>query len=1107
MRSRALVLLLGLLLGGAAAWLWLRASAPGAPPSLAEASARARAFFLNETNQDYRRARQELLPFAEALAGSAAYHLDLALIDLAELNHEVQGQYDLVPEPSRYVRLLESALAHLERADALAPDDEAIDYNLARTYAKLAAASDDEQRYWKAARRLAERLANVSSPDPAALLLLGDCCEYFRDWRQALDAYARIEGMGADFVPQAIWRTALFRAAQAMLYIPERREEGERRLREFQEKFKDAARGAPAATERGRYTAFLDLAERGPTRPDPRKMGWRRVTARAGIPAAGDPRFFLAPDLDGDCARDLVMNASDGLRVLRNRRNGTFEDLTEAAGFPSRLAVGAAAAGDLDNDGHTDLVVGGPEGVRIFLRVPSEEEAVRWRFRDATAALGERAREPATAIALWDLDHDGDLDIFAGGARNRVFRTVVEQPDPATRELAFAEIAAQIGLEAPPARDALILDVDDDQDVDLLVASDTEGAWFANLRMLRFERKELPGGAPLAAGDVDNDQLEEVLAGGRLLQWDGSGWRTIGERLALLDLDGDGVFDPEPLLGIEPPGSVLRAVGADLNRDGDTDLLLLTERGLDLYLSTPERPAAWLDVRPRGRGTNRAGIGVRVALYAGDLRAAATVRDGLLSFGLGRRTVIDALLFRWTNGVEQGVALPRMDDCLAVEEREGEVGSCPFVYAFDGTRWHFVADCHSGTPLGLPYADGKFLPPRSHETILVPGDLLRPVDGRLRIDVTEEFRELFYVDRVALRAIDRPREARAVLHEAFRMRPVPRFEVHCVENLRPPAAARDHRGRDLLARVSARDGRHAVPFEPLPPQYEGLAHPWWIELDFGPVDAGGRIALVMDGWVEFPTASASIAASQSRSVAFRMPQLEALAPDGSWVVVEPDAGFPAGKSKSVWIDLSGRVPAPSLRLRLSSTQRLHWDAFLLATEPDAPCTVTELPLLFAHHGFHGQGERVLDPEGELPVRYDHDRLVAFHRWDQLPAGMLTRYGDVAELLRAIDDRYPVLASGDKLELAFDATKLPPLPEGWTRDYALSTEGWVKDADMNQAVRESVEPLPFHAMSAYPYAPPEAHPDPDFVREWFTRPSRRLVDPETLLAKPGSNRAR
>ena len=137
------------------------------------------------------------------------------------------------------------------------------------------------------------------------------------------------------------------------------------------------------------------------------------------------------------------------------------------------------------------------------------------------------------------------------------------------------------------------------------------------------------------------------------------------------------------------------------------------------------------------------------------------------------------------------------------------MGSCPFVYAWDGERWHFIADVHSGTPLGLPYADGKYLPPRSDESILIDGAQLRPgPDGRVRLDLAEEFRELFYADHVVLRAVDHPAGVRPVLNEGFKVMHHPEFRVHGLDDLRPPRSARDHHGR---AGLGDPDGQFGLP--------------------------------------------------------------------------------------------------------------------------------------------------------------------------------------------------------------------------------------------------------------------------------------------------------
>jgi hypothetical protein len=99
-------------------------------------------------------------------------------------------------------------------------------------------------------------------------------------------------------------------------------------------------------------------------------------------------------------------------------------------------------------------------------------------------------------------------------------------------------------------------------------------------------------------------------------------------------------------------------------------------------------------------------------------------------------------------------------------------------------------------------------------------------------------------------------------------------------------------------------------------------------------------------------------------------------------------------------------------------------------------------------------------------------------WNPTP-GLYTRYGDVRALLSSPDDRFVIMGSGDELQLRFDAAALLPLAAGWTCDFLLRVDGWSKDGDANTAHSGTVEPLPFHAMTGYPYN---------------VRPALRLVRP-------------
>jgi hypothetical protein len=82
---------------------------------------------------------------------------------------------------------------------------------------------------------------------------------------------------------------------------------------------------------------------------------------------------------------------------------------------------------------------------------------------------------------------------------------------------------------------------------------------------------------------------------------------------------------------------------------------------------------------------------------------------------------------------------------------------------------------------------------------------------------------------------------------------------------------------------------------------------------------------------------------------------------------------------------------------------------------------------------------------------------------------------VRELLHSSDDIFAISRPGDELILSFDAGKLPTLPAGWTRTFLLYADGFSKEMDINSASPDQVGPLPFHAMSKYPYTWPERYP--------------------------------
>ena len=105
-------------------------------------------------------------------------------------------------------------------------------------------------------------------------------------------------------------------------------------------------------------------------------------------------------------------------------------------------------------------------------------------------------------------------------------------------------------------------------------------------------------------------------------------------------------------------------------------------------------------------------------------------------------------------------------------------------------------------------------------------------------------------------------------------------------------------------------------------------------------------------------------------------------------------------------------------------------------------------------------------------------------------GDYTRFGRVTELLTRTDDRFVIFGKGEEVSLEFPVKGLPEVPRRSRRSFMLYARGYCKDMDPHTAFSETVEPLPFAGMSAYPYPEGESYPDDldhrEYRKTWNTR---------------------
>ncbi|MCP3904663.1 MAG: VCBS repeat-containing protein, partial [Planctomycetes bacterium] len=503
-------------------------------------------------------------------------------------------------------------------------------------------------------------------------------------------------------------------------------------------------------------------------------------------------------------------------------------------------------------------------------------------------------------------------------------------------------------------------------------------------------------------------------------------------------------------------------VPADFDGDGDTDLLVVTAtEGLRVIRNDGGHAKGQLKVRLRTLKTNPSGLGARVEVRAGTHRVTRAVSRIPLEIGLNGRSRLDSIQTVWTNGVVDNqidVAVPAGP--LTVEEKNVAAGSCPFLYAWDGTTYRFVTDILGNAPLGLSLRRDVILPADPDEIVHV-GDAaaLPPVAGRFRLAITDEYRELFYLDEVHLLAVDHPPSVEIHPTDRLGPPPFPPSELRAVRLAATLVRAVGSDGVDRTEALRAVDGVFAEPGHPLPPPYRGQTRPLAITLDFGPLDPAAPLVLAATGWLQYGDASTNIAISQDRSLAIVPPTLEAETADGAWAPVDVVLGMPAGKTKTILADLAGRLPADTRRLRLTTSFEIRWDRIALAQRvPDTLVTVREIPPCTADLRWRGFTEIFARAPGH-PTTPDWEVVDHQPPWRTTPQGWCTRYGDVLPLVTGRDGALAILNGGDAVLLEFRADGLPALGPSSRRSFFLHSVGWDKDEDHNVVDGDTVEPMP------------------------------------------------
>ncbi|MDE0958533.1 MAG: ASPIC/UnbV domain-containing protein [Planctomycetota bacterium] len=859
---------------------------------------------------------------------------------------------------------------------------------------------------------------------------------------------------------------------------------------------------------------------------------WVQITSPS--PGGAPPHALVDADLD--CIPDLWIAGDEPSAWSLS------ESPEKIAPLPSLKGAICFAVADVDEDGLPDLAISTGAQVRVL----QGEGGRTPRFESLISTVKANASD----LLLADIDMEGDLDLLLATGTGPIqlslneghkFREISDSPDlagtiPVKRIIAVRDLdrdldhdlllvgdrlswisgAPQWKFEEDPARQPLVsvemLEVDTALLVDLVGDHEQELVLLqrGKLKILRpsnhhkdAEQMALFDGevalpaevksatyVAITAQDLDLDGTEELLL-------------SSAEKTSILQF-----IAGKPTLSAHTFSPARSMISADVDGDGDLDLVVEKTDGSLWLMRNPLAQEsqrlhtfrAHLGGRRDGddRRTNLLGFGARLELRNSEQVVLAFQEGkgghharGLLPVvvGLDGSDHLDSLIIEWPDGVLQAEMDVKVDRCQEIEEIQRKSSSCPILFSFDGQKWNFITDFMGGGGLGFWIGPDEFSPPEPTEVVRIAPGALQPINDRLRLSIMEPMQEICYTDRLSLIAVDHPETHSCFPEEFFPIQaPPPSGKPLMIEKRTRvfPSVVRDASGTIDASLVAEVDRLYAGPRGLIPDMVGYCENQVW-EFDFETVPEGSSIALLLDGWIEYPYSRINFAAWQGGQRLAAPTFRWRAASDQPWQLLAEELGYPAGMPKTMVLDVSEIIAHGARQFRIESNLELYWDrVFLASIQPPAPQQIHSIPL---HSAILRDGgyPREFSDDGNLPATYHYDQRDPSLDYRPMKKGHITRYGRVDSLLADVDDQLVVIGGGDELILEFDASSLPELLPGWERTWLLDTFGWCKDLDPLTGACRDVGPLPYRGMSQYP--PPDDEPKPDrsiYQSIWNTR---------------------
>jgi enediyne biosynthesis protein E4 len=353
--------------------------------------------------------------------------------------------------------------------------------------------------------------------------------------------------------------------------------------------------------------------------------------------------------------------------LLRNRGDGTFDDVTESAGIASRRWGLCVAASDLLGTGYPDLFVANDYGVSELFANQAGKSFVEIGKKTGVGY----APKSGMNVAFGDIFNHGRLSIYVTniseeGVLIQGNNLWVPREGTVGQNLEYDNLARDTGVELGGwSFGAQFGDLNNDGTLDLTltngyVSTDKSANYW-------YDYSKIAGGHSSIIGDAKNWPAME----GRSL----SGHQP--KRVWLND--GSGRFaEVAQAVGYTDTHDGRAVALVDLWNRGALDVVVANQRGpLLVYKNTVDTQNAWIGFELIGKRSNRSAIGAKVQLFWNGQQQLQEIYGGCgysaqnqrpLHFGLGKNSKIEKVLIRWPSGQSQTIEAPHAGRVHRVEE-------------------------------------------------------------------------------------------------------------------------------------------------------------------------------------------------------------------------------------------------------------------------------------------------------------------------------------------------------------------------------------------------------------------------------------------------------